>query len=66
MKRVREMPKEGQFICIHENGGHMWSSTLRWVNGELLEYDGCEDCFYESFESRSSPDIEYKYYVYFE
>lgn len=43
MKIVNEMPTEGQFIRIWIHAGLVWSSTAKWEDGVIYEYDDIND-----------------------
>lgn len=64
MKQVQTMPTIGQFIKIINYDNNIWSSTRKWIDGELYSYDEYCDEFVRlndnDHESLSlSNDIKY-------
>lgn len=40
MKKVNEIPKEGQFVLVWTTTyDEIWCDTFRWVDGELKYFD---------------------------
>lgn len=56
MKRVKGMPKSGQFVGVWMSNGFIWSDTYKWQDGVLKEYDNhsydwvCAENFAEADE----------------
>jgi len=38
-KQILQIPMSGQFIVMWQKDSKLWSHTLRWIDGELKEYD---------------------------
>ncbi len=43
IKKVKEMPKSGQFVGVWEHKGVIWSCTYKWEEDTLKEYSSPGD-----------------------
>ncbi|AFQ97164.1 putative phage protein [Aeromonas phage Aes508] len=65
MKRVNEMPKNGQFVVVWVYDGKLWSETWRWNDGVVEIHDiafdewRTNDCYYDDCYE----DLELNYSV---
>lgn len=48
MKIVNEMPDRGKFAAVWTGSSGIWTSSLKWEDGELFEYNDNSDNFYST------------------
>lgn len=67
MKEVNEEPETGQFVAMWTYGGEIWSSTYKYIEGELAVYCEEEDDFLvdeENSQAIHADDInDVRYFV---